>query len=132
MRLRYHVQVLKKLFETRYFNINLLPDVAGAEMCGTLKNIVALAAGMVDGLGLGPNSKATIMRQVSPGCLAGMLCSVHCMLAVSPPQLSVRRPAPGPAVDAALVPTVSHMTTKVDAGSPALVDVCAHAGSRAY
>ncbi|KAF6254612.1 HAD-like domain-containing protein [Scenedesmus sp. NREL 46B-D3] len=58
-----HAKVLKKLFETRYFNINLLPDVAGAEMCGTLKNIVALAAGMVDGLGLGPNSKATIMRQ---------------------------------------------------------------------
>ncbi|WIA14356.1 hypothetical protein OEZ85_002885 [Tetradesmus obliquus] len=58
-----HAKVLKKLFETRYFNITLLPDVAGAEMCGTLKNIVALAAGMVDGLGLGPNSKATIMRQ---------------------------------------------------------------------
>lgn len=57
-------QVLKKLFATDYFVISLLPDVPGAEMCGTLKNIVALAAGMVDGLGLGPNSKATIMRQV--------------------------------------------------------------------
>jgi hypothetical protein len=71
------VQVLKKLFETRYFNINLLPDVAGAEMCGTLKNIVALAAGMVDGLGLGPNSKATIMRQVSGLGVQGFFCQLQ-------------------------------------------------------
>lgn len=66
-------QVLKKLFETSYFVISLLPDVPGAEMCGTLKNIVALAAGMIDGLGLGPNSKATIMRQV---CLCACLCGL--------------------------------------------------------
>eukprot|EP00878_Enallax_costatus_P016906 GHUV01017747.1.p1 GENE.GHUV01017747.1~~GHUV01017747.1.p1 ORF type:complete len:484 (+),score=134.18 GHUV01017747.1:161-1612(+) len=58
-----HAKLLKKLFETKYFVVNLLPDVAGAEMCGTLKNIVALGAGMIDGLGLGPNSKATVMRQ---------------------------------------------------------------------
>lgn len=80
--------MLKKLFETSYFVISLLPDVPGAEMCGTLKNIVALAAGMIDGLGLGPNSKATIMRQVCvpvwPGlwlCMGGRggcLCVVGC------------------------------------------------------
>lgn len=66
------LQILRKLFATNYFVVSLLPDVPGAEMCGTLKNIVALAAGMIDGLGLGPNSKATIMRQVGGAQCASM------------------------------------------------------------
>eukprot|EP00983_Pelagomonas_calceolata_P112302 1159870-Pelagomonas_calceolata.AAC.3 len=43
----------QQLFQRPYFAINLLADVPGAEMCGTLKNIVAVGAGMGDGLGIG-------------------------------------------------------------------------------
>lgn len=39
------------------------PDLVGVELGGVLKNVMALAAGMVDGLGLGDNAKASLMTR---------------------------------------------------------------------
>lgn len=52
----------KKLFTTAKFRVSIVDDVAGVSLCGALKNIVAVAAGLLDGLGWGDNSKAAIMR----------------------------------------------------------------------
>eukprot|EP00977_Amphora_coffeiformis_P007235 scaffold1569_cov171-Amphora_coffeaeformis.AAC.21 len=55
--------IFRELFETNYFTVNVITDVEGTELAGALKNIVALAAGFVDGCQLGQNAKAVILRQ---------------------------------------------------------------------
>ena len=54
--------LMKTLFHRPYFHVRLVSDVAGVSISGALKNIVALAAGFVDGRGWGDNAKAAVMR----------------------------------------------------------------------
>jgi glycerol-3-phosphate dehydrogenase (NAD+) len=57
-----HHANMKKLFHRPYFHVRMTDDVAGVSLGGALKNVVALAAGWVDGLGWGDNAKAAVMR----------------------------------------------------------------------
>lgn len=54
---------IQDLFMNSYFRVYTSPDVKGIEMGGALKNVIALAAGIADGLGYGDNSKAALITR---------------------------------------------------------------------
>lgn len=54
---------IQDLFMTSYFRVYTNDDIIGVEIGGAVKNIIALAAGIGDGLGYGDNSKAALMTR---------------------------------------------------------------------
>jgi glycerol-3-phosphate dehydrogenase (NAD(P)+) len=54
---------LASVLSSDRFRVYTNPDVIGVELCGALKNVMALAAGMVDGLGFGDSAKAGIITR---------------------------------------------------------------------
>lgn len=54
---------VQKVFYNEVLRVYTNTDIYGVELCGALKNIIALAAGMSDGLGYGDNAKAAIVTR---------------------------------------------------------------------
>lgn len=54
---------VQKIFMNDYFRLYTNPDLVGVELGGALKNVIALAAGISDGLGYGDNTKAALMTR---------------------------------------------------------------------
>ena len=53
----------QNLFNTQFFRVYTNDDLIGVELGGALKNVVAIAAGIGDGLGFGDNAKAALMTR---------------------------------------------------------------------
>jgi glycerol-3-phosphate dehydrogenase (NAD(P)+) len=54
---------LQRIFSTDLFRVYTNPDVVGCELAGALKNVVAIASGMADGLGTGDNTRAAVITR---------------------------------------------------------------------
>ena len=56
-----HSKIVQEIFSNQtYFRVYALDDLIGAELGGSLKNIIALASGIADGIGYGDNAKAAL------------------------------------------------------------------------
>ena len=56
-------EMLQDVFMNKVFRVYTSSDIVGIELGGALKNVIALAAGTVDGLGYGDNTKAALMTR---------------------------------------------------------------------
>ena len=55
--------IIQQVFTTPYFRVYTSQDVIGCEIGGAMKNIIAIAAGVIDGLKMGDNTKAALITR---------------------------------------------------------------------
>ncbi|MBN1127541.1 MAG: NAD(P)-dependent glycerol-3-phosphate dehydrogenase, partial [Chitinispirillaceae bacterium] len=54
---------IQEAFSTESFRVYTNPDLRGVELSGSVKNVIAIAAGMCDGLGFGDNTKGALLTR---------------------------------------------------------------------
>src|SRR6185369_12437906 len=69
---------VQKIFSCPTFRVYTTPDVLGVELGGALKNVIAIASGVADGLGFGDNSKAALItRAIAEIRRLGVACGAQ-------------------------------------------------------
>jgi len=56
-------QTVQQLFQTNHFRVYVSNDIVGAELGGAVKNVLAIAVGIAEGLGFGMNAQAALMTR---------------------------------------------------------------------
>ncbi|MDP2899292.1 MAG: NAD(P)H-dependent glycerol-3-phosphate dehydrogenase [bacterium] len=56
-------RAVQSLLTAQHFRLYTSPDIIGVELGGALKNVIAIAAGIIDGLGLGANTKSALLTR---------------------------------------------------------------------
>ncbi len=54
---------IQEIFMNERFRVYISPDIIGIELGGSIKNVIALAAGVIDGMGFGDNTKAALITR---------------------------------------------------------------------
>lgn len=71
-------KITQEMFSTPEFRVYTSNDVIGTEIGGALKNVLAIASGIIDGLGYGDNTKAALItRGLAEIVRLGVACGAH-------------------------------------------------------
>jgi glycerol-3-phosphate dehydrogenase (NAD(P)+) len=71
-------KLVQSVFMAHYFRVYVSNDLRGVELGGSLKNVIAIAAGIVDGANLGDNTKAALMtRGIAEITRVGVALGAH-------------------------------------------------------
>lgn len=57
------ISIIKQAFQNDYFKLRITEDIKGIEICGSIKNVIAIAAGMLEGMHLPESTKAMFITE---------------------------------------------------------------------